>query len=74
MKQGKKASYCTAYLQTETPSATPDDNNQAMLPLVVFNQSKRNLLKEFAENKTAINLTNVSSEIDSTGQKNSCKQ
>ena len=62
MKQGKKASY-SAYLQT-----TPDVN-QGMLPLLAFSHAKKNLLKEFADNKTSVKLTNVSSEIDSTGQK-----
>ena len=39
IKQGKKAAYCSTYLQT-----TPDD--QGMLPLIAFSQPKRNLLKE----------------------------
>ena len=63
MKQGKKASYCSVYLQT-----TPDDN-QGMLRLLAFSHAKRNLLKEFEDNKTSVKLTNVSPEIDSTGQK-----
>ena len=41
---------------------TPDDN-LGMLALLAFSHAKRNLLKEFAENKTAMKLTNVSSKI-----------
>ena len=46
---------------------TPDDN-LGMPALLAFSQAKRNILKEFAEDKTAMKLTNVSEEIENAGQ------